>query len=150
VKTIEDGLIRLQTLSFRHPAPSSTIFSAKGISDRRKLSKSFTLFPLNTKILNLNLLNRTSFVTNYQKPGEPPKLKTGKKRDKMPQLLSPTTNNEDAFVTPTLVQRKKARSTKSKELRFGDNYFTIITQNVYGLKNEEKTDSIVHRMIETT
>lgn len=51
-----------------------------------------------------------------------------------------------ASVTPTPVQRKTARSSKSKELRSRDNYFNIITQNVNGLKNDEKIDGIVNRM----
>lgn len=67
-----------------------------------------------------------------------------------PSTSSQNRNHEGfVFVAPTTIQTKKVRSTKSKELRSGDNYLTIMTQNVHGLKNDEKIDSIVSRMEKT-
>ena len=66
----------------------------------------------------------------------------------------PTNNNEcfhtmviePAFLTPTTLKKKKKKSTKSNRLRSKDNYYNIISQNLHGLKQNEKIEAIVNRM----
>jgi hypothetical protein len=126
-----------------------SIILQKGIGDSKLKANDRTSPYLSTKILNSKLLNgRSSVIKNPKRRASHQQLKLAKEKEiKMPQSLSPTkTNHEDASVPPTTLRKKNVRSTKSKELRSRDNYFTILTQNVYGLKNEEKIDSIVHRM----
>ena len=51
-----------------------------------------------------------------------------------------------ALSSVTKIKENKKKSKKSKELRSKDNYYNIITQNVNGLKQVEKIETIVNIM----